>query len=752
MPRRPTNASVEPDHGARAAEDLGRRRFLQQAGGLTIGFYLATRSPAAAPAGAAPGAAPGYAPNAFVRIGVDNSVTVIAKHLEMGQGVFTGLATLLAEELDADWSQVSVEAAPADVKRYANLLMGAQLTGGSTAMANSYEQMRTAGATARAMLVAATARRWQVGADGITVEAGVVSHRASGRKARFGSLAKAAAALPAPADVRLKDPAHFKLIGNPHLPRKDSASKTNGTAIFTQDIRLPDMLVAVAAHPTRFGSTVKSFDATRAKAVAGVIDVVQFPGGTGYFGGVAVLAKNTWIAKQGRDALQIEWDESHAYRQSSADILAGYRALAGQPGTLARNEGDTGAAFAPDVRVIEAEFEFPFLAHAAMEPLNCLVHLSEGRCQIWNGEQMQTGDQAALAKLLGLEPGQVEIHQLYAGGSFGRRANPHSDYVLEAASIARAAALQGHRVPIKMVWTREEDMRGGYYRPAFLHRVRAALDAHGALHAWEQRVVGQSIMQGTPFEARMVKNGIDATSIEGAAEPYEIPNLRIELHSPGDVAVPVQWWRSVGHTHTAFATECMIDELAAAAARDPVEFRRPLLAAHPRHLGVLELAANRAGWSRPLKPGDAGERRGRGIALHESFNSYVCEVAEVTVAGDGSLRVDRVVCAVDCGRAINPDVIAAQMQGGIGYGLAAALHSQITLKDGVVEQSNFGQYRPLRINEMPAVEVHIVPSSEKPTGVGEPGTAPIAAAVANAVFAATGKRLRKLPIADQLRA
>ncbi|MFI4868049.1 MAG: molybdopterin cofactor-binding domain-containing protein [Steroidobacterales bacterium] len=734
-----------------SAKRPSRRQFLRQAGGLTLSFYLAPQlSLGAAQRAAGTDSTAVFAPNAFVRIAADNTVTVVSKHLEMGQGTFTGLATLLAEELDADWHQVRVEGAPADVKRYANLLLGMQLTGGSTAMANSYEQMRMAGATARAMLVAAAAQQWRVPVDSITVDSGVVAHRPSGRKARFGSLVRAAATQPVPSDVRLKNPAEFKLIGNPRLPRKDSAAKTNGSAVFTQDFKLPGMLVAVPAHPPRFGATVGSFDAGRARAIAGVVDVVQFPGSSTSFGGVAVLARNTWVAKQGRDALTIQWDESQAFGQSSADILTQYRSLADQPGALVKNEGDTAAALAAGAKLIEADYEFPYLAHASMEPLNCLVRLSDGRCEIWNGEQMHTADQAAVARLLDLKPEQVEITQLYAGGSFGRRANPMADYVLEAVAIARAAQLQGHRVPIKMVWTREDDTRGGYYRPAYLHRLRGAVDQQGALLAWQQRVVGQSIIKGSPFEAFLIKDGIDATSVEGSAEPYEIPNLRIELHTPTDIGVPVQWWRSVGHTHTAFATECMIDELAGAAGRDPVEFRRALLAQHPRHLAVMELAVARSGWASALAPAANGARRGRGIALHESFNSCVCEIAEVTVSADNKLRIDRVVCAVDCGLAINPDVIRAQMEGGIGYGLAAALHSAITLKEGQIEQANFDQYTPLRINEMPAIEVHIVPSGTKPTGVGEPGTAPIAPAVANAIFAATGKRIRRLPIADQL--
>lgn len=737
---------------------LSRRSFVQGVGGLALGVYFAPVLAAddqampgdAGSAGQAAPATPMPEPGAFVRIGSDDSVTVIAKHLEMGQGTFTGLATLVAEELDADWSRVRVEAAPADVTRYANTLMGIQLTGGSTAMANAHQQMRMAGAAARAMLVAAAAARWKVSADGIGVESGTVMHKASGRQLRFGELAQAASEQPVPRNVVLKKPAQFRLIGQQRLPRKDNSDKTDGSAQFTQDVRLPDMLVAVVAHPPRFGATLKRFDAAKARAIKGVVDVVAFDGGRGRFGGVAVLSANTWIAKQGRDALQIEWDDSRASTTSSEALLAQYRTLAGKPGAVARHDGDVDAALAKAAKVIEADYEFPYLAHAAMEPLNCVVQLSDGGCEIWNGEQFHTGDQGAVAAYLGLKPEQVTIHQLYAGGSFGRRANPYGDYVVEAVAIAKAARAQGHKGPVKLVWTREEDTRGGYYRPMFFHRVRAGLDASGKLVAWHQRLVGQSIMKGTPFEKFGIKDGIDGTSVEGAAHPYAIPNVHLDLHSPeGDV--PVLWWRSVGHTHTAFSTETMIDELAAAAGRDPVAFRTDLLKEHPRHAGVLKTVTQAAGWSKPLRTGAKGERRGRGVAVVESFNSYVAQVAEVTVKADGSLRVDRVVCAVDCGLAINPDVIRAQMEGGIGYGLAAALHSRITLKDGAVEQSNFHDYPMLRINEMPRIEVHIVASAENPTGVGEPGTPVIAPALANAIFAATGQRIRRLPIADQLK-
>ncbi|NMG32266.1 xanthine dehydrogenase family protein molybdopterin-binding subunit [Aromatoleum evansii] len=725
-------------------ENVSRRDFLKAGAGLTLGLALpgAERAFAAAAKGPQGGEA-AFSPNAFVRIGSDNRVTVVAKHLEMGQGTYTGLATLVAEELDADWAQVVVEGAPADAKRYNNLLWGpSQGTGGSTAIANSFEQMRHAGASARAMLVQAAAARWKVPVGEIRVKAGVVSHAKSGRKASFGELAEAAAKQPVPQEVRLKDPKDFTLIGR-HVPRKDSVEKTTGRALFTQDVKLPGMLVAVVAHPPRFGATVRTVDERAARAVPGVLRVTRIPQG------VAVLAHDYWTAKTGRDALQIEWDDSKAYRGSTEQILADYRKLAATPGLVARHDGDADKALGEGAKTLEAEYAFPYLAHAPMEPLNCVMRLDAQGCEVWNGEQFQTGDQHALAAFFGLKPEQVKLNMLYAGGSFGRRANPASDYVLETAHIVKA--IRGE-APVKLVWSREDDMRGGYYRPLYLHRLRASLDAQGKPLAWSQRVVGQSILAGTPFESAMVKDGIDATSVEGAANlPYAIPNLQVELHTTSkDVKVPVLWWRSVGSTHTAFAAEVFLDELATAAGADPVAYRQALLGGHPRHAGVLKLATDKAGWSKPLAPAQAG-KRGRGVAVHESFNSYVAQVVEVTVADDDSFKVDRVVCAVDCGIAVNPDVIRAQMEGGIGFGLSAALSGAITLKDGVVEQSNFHDYPVLRIDQMPAVEVHIVPSAAKPTGVGEPGVPPIAPALVNALFAATGKRIRTLPIGEQLK-
>jgi isoquinoline 1-oxidoreductase beta subunit len=713
-----------------------RRDFLKNAGtvgaiALTIGFEWggSTRRALSAPAGPAVGSA--FTPNAFLRIGSDNSVTVIAKHVELGQGAYTGIATIVAEELDADWAQVRVESAPADAKRYANLAFGTiQGTGGSSAMANSWMQLREAGGKARAMLLAAAAKQWDVPVADLTVEQGVVYHAASKRQARFGTLVKTAATLPVPENVQLKDPKTFKLIGHT-VPRVDAAAKSNGTAQFTLDVVLPGMLVALLKRPPLFGATVKSFDAAAASAVPGVVKVVQVPRG------VAVVAKSFWAAKQGRDALKIEWDDSKAEKRSSAALMDEYRRLADQPAVSARKDGDAVQAIKDAKRKVSASYEFPYLAHAPMEPLDAVVKLSANSCEIWAGDQFQTIDQANAAHTAGLDPQQVSIHTLYAGGSFGRRANPGSDYIVEAVSIAKAFGADG--TPIKLQWTREDDIHGGLYRPMYFHKLEAGLNAEGQLTGWRHVIVGQSIVAGTPFSG-LIKDGIDGTSVEGAANiAYAIPNVAVDL-STTTTGVPVLWWRVVGSSHTAYAVEAFIDEVAHAAGQDGFTFRRKLLDQHPRMKAVLELAAEKAGWSTPLAPG-----KGRGIAVAEAFKTFVAQVAEVSVGKDGQVKVDRVVCAVDCGTPINPDIIAAQMEGGIGFGLGAVLYGAITLKDGRIEQDNFNGYRVLRINEMPKVEVHIVPSAEAPTGVGEPGVAPLGPAVANAIFAATGKRNYVLP-------
>ncbi|WP_406867827.1 molybdopterin cofactor-binding domain-containing protein [Paraburkholderia fungorum] len=713
-----------------------RRTFLKAAGavaavGLTIGFEWAGTGRRAL-AATMPDAT--FAPNAFLRVALDNSVTVIAKHVEMGQGAYTGIATIVAEELDANWQDVRVESAPADAKRYANLAFGTiQGTGGSSAMANSWMQLREAGAKARAMLVSAAAAQWQVPASELTTRDGSVHHAATNRTATYGSLASAAARLPVPDTVTLKSPKDFRLIGQ-QVPRVDVPAKTNGTAQFTLDVTFPGMLVALLQRPPLFGATVKSFDASAAKAVPGVVSVVQVPGG------VAVVAKGFWAAKQGRDALKIEWDDSAAEKRSSDAIMAEYRQLAEQPGASARKDGDATQAIAGAAKKISATYTFPYLAHAPMEPLDAVVKLTADSCEIWAGDQFQTVDQGNAARTAGLDPQQVKIHTLYAGGSFGRRANTRSDYIVEAVSIAKALGANG--TPVKLQWTREDDIHGGLYRPMYFHKLDAGLTADGKLVGWRHRIVGQSILAGTPFASVMVKNGIDSTSVEGAANvAYAIPNLSVELTTT-QTGVPVLWWRVVGSSHTAFAVEAFIDEAAHAAGKDPFAFRRDLLAHEPRMRGVLELAAQKAGWD-PAKPLPKG--RGRGIAVAEAFKTFVAQVAEVSVDKDGNVKVERVVCAVDCGTPINPDVIAAQMEGGIGFGLGAALHSAITLKDGKVEQNNFDGYQVLRFAEMPKVEVHIVQSGEAPTGVGEPGVAPVGPAVANAIFAATGRRIQSLP-------
>ncbi len=709
-----------------------RRDFLKQAGAvtataLTIGFEWLGPSRRAV-AATAPAA---FAPNAFVRIDADGTVTVIAKHIEMGQGAYTGIATVLAEELDADWTKVRVESAPADVKRYANLAFKMQGTGGSSAMANSWAQLRDAGAKCRAMLLTAAARDWKVPVTELTTDKGSVIHAASHRQASYGSLSAKAATLPVPESVTLKDPKDFKLIGQ-RPPRVDVPSKVDGTAVFTLDVALPGMLVALLKRPPRFGATVKSFDPTAASAIPGVVKIVQVPGG------VAVVAKSFWAAKQARDALVVDWDDTHAERRSSSDLMKEYRQLAEQPGLPARKVGDAAASLKNAVHKVSASYEFPYLAHAPMEPLDAVVKLTATSCEIWAGDQFQTLDQANAARIAGLDPQQVSIHTLFAGGSFGRRANVGSDYIVEAVSIAKAFGADG--TPIKLQWTREDDLHGGLYRPMYFHKLEAGLNEKKELVGWRHVIVGQSIMAGGPF-AVMIKDGIDPTSVEGAASiPYDIPNIDVEL-STTKVGVPVLWWRVVGSSHTTFAVEAFIDEVAHAAGKDPFAFRRDLLAHEPKMKAVLELAAEKAGWnSGPLPKG-----KGRGIAVAEAFKTHVAQVAEVTVDDAGRVTVDRVVVAVDCGIAINPDVIAAQMEGGVGFGLGAALYGAITLKDGHVEQDNFNNYRVLRINEMPKVEVHIVPSAEPPTGVGEPGVAPIGPAVANAIFAATGKRVHLLP-------
>jgi len=712
--------------------DPTRREFLRtaalSAAGLVVAFYVpigrrfahAAEGPPAAPAALAPA-------NAFLRIAPDDTITVLLAHSEMGQGIWTSLPMLIAEELDADWSRMRVEHAPA-APVYAHTAWGIQATGGSTTTGSEFDRYRQVGAAARALLVQAAARRLGVAPADCRTENGAVV--AGGQRLRYGELAADAAQLPMPATVTLKEPQDWKVIGRP-TRRLDTPEKIDGSAVFGLDVRFDGLLTAVVERSPVFGGKVRSFDDAAARAVPGVRKVVQVPSG------VAVVADHFWAAQQGREALKVQWDLGPGASLDSGAMLAEFRRLAGTAGRSVASAGDVSAVLANSKRRVTAEYVVPYLAHAPMEPLNCTVRIGADRCEIWTGTQFQTLDQMTAARITGLKPEQVELHTTFLGGGFGRRATPSSDWVNEAVHVAKAAG-----APVKTMWTREDDVRGGYYRPMFLHRVAVALGDDGLPTAWDHTLVGQSVLAGTPFAAEIPANGVDPASVEGTADsPYlkSVPNLRVQLHDYAS-PIPVLWWRSVGHSHTAFVVESVVDELARSAGVDPLAYRRRLLAGHPRHLGVLELAAARAGWGSPLPAG-----RGRGIAVHESFGSYVAQVAEVSVQ-DGRIRVHRVVCAIDCGVAVNPMTIEAQMESGIAFGLGAVLESEITFKDGRVQQSNFDDYRVLKLPQMPTVEVHIMPSRERPGGVGEPGTPPIAPAVANAVAALTGQRLHELPL------
>ncbi len=714
------------------APSRSRRVFLQSAGaaGLVIGFgWLAPTSAEAALPGVEGAATGPLAPNAFVRVGTDNLVTVICKHHEMGQGNTTGLASLVADELDADWSLVRTEYAPADAKLYNNLAFGPmQGTGGSSAIANSFLQYRGAGATARAMLVAAAAEAWHVPASEIRTSKSTLTH-ASGRRATYGEMAVAASRQTPPDNPPLKSAAQFTFIGKDRsTPRVDSPSKCDGTAIFTIDVKLPGLLAAVIAWPPSFGARLVSFDGADAKNVKGVTDVVEVPEG------VAVVATGTWAALQGRRALKVQWDESASKDLDSEALLARYRAQAAQPGTPFAKPVSTSAAPAA-VKTVEAVYEFPFLAHATMEPMNCVAWLHDGMLETWSGHQFQTFDHVFAAKAAGLPLEKVKLHTLVSGGSFGRRANVWSDFTVAAVNVAKAI---GGRAPVRLQFSREDDMGAGLYRPMYVHAVKAGLDAQGRIAAWQHTIVGQSINAGGAM-AQLIKDGVDPTSVEGVDKSiYDLPMLAGSLHSP-TLAVRPLWWRSVGNTHTAYVMETMIDELAVAAGRDPLAFRLSLLGKSPRAAAVLKLAAGKAGWGKPRRAGVA-----QGIAVHESFDSFVAQVAEVSLR-NGKVRVERVVCAVDCGVPVNPDVIRAQMEGCIGFALGALYYSEIDIKEGRAAQRNFDTYRALRIYEMPRVEVHIMPSTEKPGGVGEPGLPPLAPAVANAVAKLGRPRVRRLP-------
>jgi len=702
---------------------LTRRELLASGAGLLIAFHVPRKGRARQME-----KKPSLDPNAFVRVASDETVTVLLAKSEMGQGIWTTLAMLIAEELDCDWSKIRVEHAPA-APAYAHTVYGIQMTGGSTTTWSEFDRYRTLGAMARAMLVRAAADRWKVQPRSLRTENGFVVHRA--RRLSFGELADAAQQLPSPESVELKPKKEWKLIGKP-MRRLDTPEKITGKAQFGIDVQFPGMRTALVARPPVFGGKAKSFDASKAKAVPGVEQVVQVPSG------VAVVATNFWSAKLGRDALRIDWDLGPGAELDSGKLLASYREQAKTKGAVALAKGDADAALAAAAKRFEAEYDVPYLAHAPMEPLNCTVRLEGGRCEIWTGTQFQGMDQMVAAQIAGVPQENVVIHTPFLGGGFGRRATLTAHFVAEGVHVAKAAG-----VPVKVVWTREDDIRGGYYRPLYVHRIEAGVDDKGLPQAWRHTIVGQSIQAGGAFERYTIKDGVDSTSVEGAVDSHyldAVPNRKITLHSPRN-PVPVLWWRSVGNSHTAFAMESMIDELAWAAGRDPLEFRGALLADKPRHWRALKVAATSAGWGTPPPQG-----RARGLAVHDSFGSVVAEVAEVAVDDRKRIRVHKVSCAVDCGQVVNPLGVEAQVQGAVVFGLSAALFGAVTLKEGRVEQSNFHDYRVLRIPEMPEVRVQILESDAKMGGIGEPATALIAPAVANAVYALTRQRLRSLPL------
>lgn len=713
--------------------NASRRHFLigvvVVAGGITAGRLYGKRFIGA---GAAPEdvGTTTFQPHAFVRISADDIVTIIIGKSEMGQGVHTGLTIPVAEELDIDPQRVRVEFAGVD-PAFNNPILPAQFTGGSMSTWTTFEPLRKAGATARAMLLTAAARQWSVDVVSLSTDNGVVTDGT--RRLRYGDLAALAATLPVPKNVALKDAQQFKYIGRSQH-RLDGPDKVTGKALFGLDVDLPGMLIAMVARAPVFGGKVRSFDATAARAVAGVLDVRQVPSG------VAVYATNTWAAQRGRDALQVQWDDDAGTRVSTAALRAQWRRLASTPGAIAKDSGNAEQALAGAARRIEVEYELPYLAHACMEPLNCTAHVTSQGCEIWVGTQNQSQDAQVVAQALGIDAKKVTIHTMFLGGGFGRRASGTSDFTLEAAHVAN-----GMGKPVKTVWTREDDMRGGYYRPFSLSHIRAGIDAKGMPVAIHQRIVNKSVFAGSLLTRAFIKDGVDPMSVEGAADmAYDVPNHHIELHSTEET-VPILWWRSVGNSINGFVTNSLIDELAVLGRKDPVELRRALLADKPRHLAVLEKAVGEAGYGkRNLPRGHA-----HGVALLESFGAIVAQVAEVSVAGS-EVRVHRVTCAIDCGLAINPDQVVAQMQSAIIFGLSAAMTGEITIEGGRAQQSNFNDYPVLRMNEAPAIDVHIIASNAKSGGVGEPGLPPIAPAVCNAIFAATGKRIRRLPISASL--
>ena len=711
--------------------NVTRREFVETSAGLVISFYLPARR------GAAPNAIDtDFAPNAWLRIGADDVVTLTVDKSEMGQGSQTGLAMILAEELEADWAKVRLGPVPENPAGWSRRMS----TGGSTAIRTSWDPLRKAGATAREMLISAAAATWNVDRSTCHAEQGVVIHTPTKRQLPYGKLAARAAQVPVPSDAPLKDPKDFRLLGT-RAPRLDTPAKVDGSAVFGIDVTVPEMLIASIERCPVFGGMLKRYDGAKAEALPGVRAVVALEpspwtgrGGAwaaGCAAGVAVVADTYWHAVQGRRALEIEWDEGEAATLGSDGIRAEFARLAEQAGVEARKTGDAEAALAAATQRVEAVYEVPFLHHATMEPMNCTAHVRANGCDVWAPTQNQTRAQEVAAELTGLSKDRVRVHTTFLGGGFGRRLEP--DFVAEAVRVSQAVG-----APVKVIWSREDDVQHGFYRPATYNKFTAGLDAAGAPVAWSHRIVAPPIL----LKFGPLDKGIDRTLIDGAANlPYAIPNVLVDQVAMDLLPVPRGFWRSVGISQNAFVTECFFDEVAVAAKQDPFELRRQLLKDKPRHLRTLELAAEKAGWGSPLPSG-----HGRGIAIAEWAPTVCAQVAEVSVSADGSVRVHRVVCAVDCGPTVNVGQIEAQLQGGIVYGLTAALYGEITIERGRVKQSNFTDYPMMHINEMPVVEVHVVPSDDKQGGIGEPSVGPIAPAVCNAIFAATGKRVRRLPV------
>ena len=716
---------------------LSRRSFLcgtaASGGGLLLAFGFAERLFARSLAGFQDEGT--FEPNAFLRIAPDGQVTLFAKHDEMGQGIHTGLAIEVAEELDIEVASLTVLPAPA-APAYAHSVYGVQATGGSTSTWSSFEQMRSAGAVARTMLVAAAAARWGIATEACVAKDGRVAKADGSAEFTYGELASDAAKQPVPGDVALKDPSSFRRIGRP-TPRVDTPAKVRGTALFSFDQKRPGMLVAMVERPPTFGGSVARFDARAALAIPGVKRVEQVPSG------IAIVAEGFWPARKGREALVVEWNDGPGGQVDTARMRREYTRLCEFPGLVVRSDGDFDAALAGEVdEVFESTYEVPYQAHAPMEPLSCMVELHEdGGAHIVTGTQFLGVDHMIAAQVLGVEPSRVTFQNSFLGGGFGRRANPASDFTVEAIRVAMAVKDLG--VPVKTVWTREDDLRGGWYRPMFVNRITGAVKG-GKVVAWRHRIVGQSIARDTPFEGAIVRNGVDGTSVEGAADmPHGVPNLRVELSTTSN-AVPVQWWRSVGHSNTAFAKECFIDECAEKVGKDGYQLRRELLQGHDRLLAVLDRAATEAGWSDPLPAGV-----GRGISVHESFKGFAAHVVEASVV-DGRPKVHRVVCAIDCGLVVNPDQVISQQQGAAIFALSAALSAEITLTQGRVDQSNFDNFPIVRMHEAPKVEVHIVDTGGEMGGIGEVGVPGVAPALCAALHQITGRRIRRLPIGDQL--